>query len=191
MALFPRPIRRRPPARVDLHALRSISHQCDPALCRNSGSCCACYEIELSPIELAAAIGFLPQAARFAPRILQDDFFEEADDGSTVLATNDNGRCLFAFPKRGSGIFCALHAAALRAHIEPAAVKPVPCRLWPLALSDPPFPTLTVQDGVFQFPCNKPRPPDLPGLDPGIAYIIQDCFGPAFLHRCLNMLTKS
>jgi hypothetical protein len=171
--------------RVDLHAIRGIAHTCDPRLCASSGSCCACYEVTVTEEEVSRAIGLLPNARRYA-RGLGEDICEETDDG-LALATNAAGRCVFAFKRRGQTL-CALHAASSRLALDPYRMKPWSCTLWPLAVSESHPPVLGVQDGAFDFPCNHPRDPAEPGLDPGIADTLRACYGQAFLQAVLSHL---
>jgi len=172
---------------VDLSAIRSIAHHCDPAKCRGSRSCCARYEVAVTERELSAVIGMLPDAARFAPHLREDggfvDVFEEADDGKTVLATDEDMRCVFAFRGQAGETLCSLHAAALAAALAPAAHKPRSCRLWPLALSDDRPRALTVMRDAYAFPCNRRRRGRPKGLHPGIGEIILGAFGERFLQE--------
>ena len=51
--------------RVDLEALKSISHRCEPTHCDDGLSCCACYDVELSAMEARRMVDWLPEAAKF------------------------------------------------------------------------------------------------------------------------------
>jgi len=169
---------------VDLAAVRSIAHHCDPARCKGSRSCCARYEVSVTESELSALIGMLPAAARFA-RHLRDgedfiDVFEEADDGALVLATDEEMRCVFAFRDRAGRTLCSLHAAAIETGLDPAAHKPRSCWLWPLALSDRRPLALSVSPGAFAFPCNRRRRGRPAFLHAGIREIILGAFGERF-----------
>lgn len=171
--------------RVDLDALRAIAHHCDPKLCEESGSCCACYEVAVTEEEVSRAIGLLPHARRYARR-LADDLWEETDDG-LALATDASGRCVFAFRRNGATL-CALHTASAKLGLDPYRMKPWSCSLWPLAVSETRPPILGIQEGAFGFPCNRRRGPNEPGLDPGIADTLRACYGDAFLQAVLERL---
>jgi len=143
--------------------------------------------VSVGESELSALIGMLPAAARFAPHLRAGgdfiDVFEEADDGSVVLATDEDMRCVFAFRGRSSRTLCSLHAAAIEAGLDPAAHKPRSCWLWPLALSDQRPPALTVMPGAYAFPCNRRRRGRPKSLHPGIRQIILGAFGQRFLRE--------
>ncbi len=166
--------------RADLKALRGIAHICDPVLCAGQTSCCACYEVVVSDAEQSAAVGWLGDAMRFASRLRHSEVFEESSDGETVLAADENGLCAFAYRSKGA-VWCSLHAAALKRGYDPVRVKPFSCYLWPLALSEDDIPVLAVQDGAFDFPCNRRRRGK--GLHAGIEDIIRRCFGEPSLEQ--------
>ena len=166
--------------RVDLEALKSISHHCDPKKCGNGLSCCACYDVELSAIEARRVVDWLPEAAKFAPHLRDEDGYidpvERMPRTTPTLAVDAAERCIFAYKGEEGALWCSLHSAALAHGFAPETVKPLTCALWPLAFSDEDDPpVLTVQPDVLRFPCNVARVGD--GSD-----IIKRCFGIHFLH---------
>lgn len=171
---------------VDVDDLRSISHDCRPALCSSGVCCCACYEVTLTEAEAGSVVGMLPGASRHARRLKSgggfDNVFDESDDGEVVLDTTGDGACVFLYRDRRKTPLCSLHTAAAESGIPPESVKPRSCTLWPLALSEDDPAVLGVQDDAFRFPCNRRRKAGS-GLDPGVASIIRSLFGNAFLAR--------
>lgn len=174
--------------RVDLAALRSLAHECDPLICRKSGSCCACYEVAITGRELNRMIGMLPLAAEHAPALEDADLYEEGDGGACVLETDEAGRCVFAYKDKRRRVLCSVHAAASERGLDPYAIKPLSCSLWPLAISEDKPPVLGIQDDALDFPCNRRRRGK--GLDPGVAQTLEACFGAAFLENVSARLTQ-
>ncbi len=177
---------------VDLDALKSIAHRCEPKACGNGLSCCACYDVELSAIEARRMIDWLPEAAKFNPKLREGndgyiDPVERMPGSSPSLAVDAAERCVFSYKGQKGELWCSLHSAALAHGYAPETVKPLTCTLWPLAISDddePPI--LTLQPDAERFPCNVPRTGE--GLDRGIAQIIERCFGTLFLRDVENCL---
>ena len=161
---------------VDLDALTRLAHSCDPSKCIHAKSCCATYDVPATDDECDRITGMLPHAAKYQPN-LDDDVFDEGDE--TSLMTDEDGRCVFAFRGKDRGERCSLHAAALDVGVDPYKAKPMPCALWPLALTDDDIPVLTVMAGAGGFPCNRSRPAR-PSLHPGVADILATCFGENF-----------
>ena len=180
--------------RVDVEALRSLAHGCDPMICRHTKCCCKSYEIPLDRSEERRVVGMMREAERYmALRDEDGDLFDPVEDmfGDSCLATHENGTCVFAFSTDEGAVRCSLHAAALDLGLPPAEVKPMACTLWPLYLVESPPPLLTVQDDALSFPCNsirvEPRgagtAPDgaRPILHVGVREIIEAIFGAPFL----------
>ncbi len=174
---------------VDLAALAALAHECRPELCRDAVSCCACYEIGLDRRELNRIIGLLPQAARFAPHLKDGNEFvnifeEESPNYFTIDATPE-GSCWFSYRDSLKSPLCSLHSAALELNLEPAAVKPLGCQLWPLSLTEKPRPVLSVHEDALAFPCNRRRVPEQKGLDDGLLSIISSWRGQAFTRKLI------
>ena len=172
---------------VEIDALRSISHRCDPRLCRGSPCCGSGYEVCVEEEELPAIVGAMPLAARFAARLRAeeglDNVFDELWPGLYSIDTDDDGLCLFASSGEGGRVLCSLHCAALSEGIEVRRLKPRSCRLWPLAMTGSVPRYLGIDPGAFDFPCNSRRPAGQPGLDDGIAEIVRDVLGEEFLRQ--------
>ncbi len=176
---------------VDLDALARLSHSCDPSKCVGDKSCCATYDVPATEDECDRMTGMLPLAARYQPTLRDGDGFVETfdEDEEISLATDEDGRCVFAFRGKDKGERCSLHAAALDVGVDPYRSKPMPCALWPLALTDDDVPVLTVMAGVGGFPCNRGRPRRA-SLHPGVADILATCFGPTFRDAVVEAVAK-
>ena len=166
---------------IDTEALFSISHRCAPGTCEKKQCCCSKYEIVIERDEIDRVIGYMPAAAKYAPRIgsadSPDNIFEEDDDGAFIVDTDDDGLCAFAYTDCRRNILCSLHSVALDLKIPHYRTKPMSCVLWPLAISEDLPLRISIAEDAFSFPCNIER--NNPGrlLDPNIARIIQDVFG--------------
>ncbi len=177
--------------RVDLEALKSISHRCEPTHCDDGLSCCACYDVELSAMEARRMVDWLPEAAKFARHLRHQgeyiDPVERMPGAAPSIAVDAAERCVFAYRGSQGGLWCSLHSAALAHGLAPESVKPLSCSLWPLAISDEEEPpVLTLQPEATRFPCNTLRTGD--GLDSGIAEILERCFGARFLQDVENCI---
>lgn len=169
--------------RVDVPALAALRHRCDPALCRDSGSCCACHDIWIGDEEAERILSLLPEAARFVP------YLEGAASEGVVLkrlgpdwhtiVRRQDGLCALAYRAEDGRVLCSLHSAAFREGADPLRTKPECCVLWPLSLTTSNPPVLSVQEGAFEFPCNQRREPD-GALDKGLSDIVRALFGREF-----------
>jgi len=172
--------------RVDIDALLRLRHHCDPDLCRHTVSCCRCYEVCITRKEMGRAIGLMKHAAKYARRLRKPGFenpFDPVEPGLYAIDTHEDESCVFAYRRRTGETFCSLHSAALDLGLDPYAVKPQPCTLWPLALSEDDPPVLSVQSHIRRFPCIVIRPRPARNLDPAIADTIRTLFGEAFLEE--------
>ncbi|MCC6142857.1 MAG: DUF3109 family protein [Candidatus Hydrogenedentes bacterium] len=180
--------------RVDLDALLSLNHACDPGKCRYQGSCCRVYEICATRKEVSRAIGMMPAAARYARHLDEDgelaNPFEPTGDGLYAIESAEDGACAFAFRRSGK-LLCSIHAAALDAGLNPYRTKPSSCTLWPLALSEGTQPVLSVQEDVLRFPCNSAPRKANRALDAGVREIIGHVFGDRFLRALEDHLGHS
>lgn len=125
---------------LDLPALRQ-AHACRPSGCtpglRGAGarSCCADLDVEPTAAEAAAIAAALPEVAAFlAPRDARwaDGAPAWLDGG---VFTRPGGRCVFA-ATGGHGLSCGLHALEAQTGRARGALKPMPCRLFPLVVVD-------------------------------------------------------
>jgi hypothetical protein len=180
--------------RVDIEALRRLSHECRPSNCSVRKSCCKTYEVIVDNGEMSDIIGVMPRAAHYAKGILDDgdlvDPFDEADDADACLATHEDGMCVFAWRDREGAILCSLHSAALDLSVDPYKTKPKTCTLWPLYLIEGDAPRLTVQEDAYDFACNKPATGNPVQLDPGVSEILDAVFGTAFREKVARRLAR-
>lgn len=125
---------------LDLPALAQ-PFACDPRLCTpglrtaDARSCCADLEVTLTLDERAAIEASLPAIAvemgwTKAPALFDGD-----------ALTRPGRRCVFARDDVGPdgsrlGLRCGLHALEDRRGLARGALKPLPCRLFPLVLVD-------------------------------------------------------
>jgi len=171
---------------VDIPALLSIAHSCDPSICTSSGSCCDNFEICLEADEMDRVVGFMPMASEFSDALMSGgsfrNVFEELEPGLFVIDEGDSGVCVFGYRGPKDEVFCSLHSVAMQKNYKPEEVKPRGCVLWPLAMSEDRPLTLSVDSEAFLFPCNKNRE-SASALDPGIADIIKKLLGSAFLDK--------
>lgn len=178
---------------VDLKAITSIAHRCDPALCRDKECCCTKYEVQVTEREITAIVGAMPRASKHSARLKRggcyDNVFGEADDSSYCIDTDHSGRCVFLYKDADGSPLCSLHTAALEMGFPPGKVKPRSCALWPLALSEGRPRELSIQDDALEFPCNRKR--RARGLDPEVESIIASAFGTAFLEKVKEEIRKT
>lgn len=171
---------------VDLDRISRLAHRCEPLNCRHREGCCQTYEVFVDEKQVSGIVGMLPEAARYAHGLLADGAYAEVMDdteGGTCLATHEDGTCVFAFKDERGATLCSIHAAALELGLPPAKTKPLACALWPLFLVEGDPDTLTVQEGVLDFPCNTVRTESDATLDNGVAGIIDAVFGRTFLRQ--------
>lgn len=122
---------------LDLPALAQ-PHACRPATCapglRAAGtrSCCADLDVELTTAEERAIDEALPEIAAFlAPRDPRWAAGPPPVAADRVLA-RPGGRCVFAT----RALACGLHALEDATGRPRGALKPLPCRLFPLVVVD-------------------------------------------------------
>jgi hypothetical protein len=174
--------------RVDTEAIQQLAYHCDPGICRDTTSCCACYEITVAPGELSRIIGMMPWAEAYVPDLRSAHPFDDSEDGTFAIDTDEKGRCLFAYRDINGRKLCSLHSAASEIGKDPYACKPSSCSLWPLALSEDEPPWLTVMSDAYGFPCCRQRRE--PGLDPGTAEHVRRQFGADFLAELQTALRE-
>jgi hypothetical protein len=166
---------------VDVEALETIAHRCEPALCRRAGTCCAGYDVCVAEDELPKLAGATELAARYVPDLGQGgNVFEELFDGLYSIDTDEDGLCVFAYEDAGGQVLCSLHSAALENGLDVRELKPRCCMLWPLALSGSRPRYLMVDPGAFSYPCNRRKASD-GRLDEGIRQIVRCVLGEEFL----------
>lgn len=175
--------------RVDLMALKRIRHACRPRLCRDTHTCCTRYTPHVTQVELDRIVGYFPVIATYVPGIKDGrsfhNVFEEWDDGTFRIDAKDDESCVFAYTLSGGEMVCAIHTTALKLQIPPVELKPRPCSLWPLTLSDDNIPELSIDKNWHKFPCNA-ESGNVQHLDEGIADIIISVFGVSFLNALME-----
>jgi hypothetical protein len=168
---------------IDVVSLLGISHRFDSVRCGKNGCCCTTYEVGMEAGEMERLVDWQPLAAKYQPALASDeefDFpFDQDDEGKWVIETGEDATCPFSYRTAANETFCSLHTAAMERGLNPYHVKPRSCSLWPLALSEGDPPMLTVMEGVLQFPCNRKKTSRT--LSPGIAELVESCFGESFL----------
>lgn len=171
---------------VDIPALLSIAHSCDPSFCTSSGSCCGSFEICVEADEMDRVVGFMPMASEFSDELMSGgsfgNVFEELEPALFAIDEGESGICVFGYRGAKDEVLCSLHSVAMQRNYKPEEVKPRGCVLWPLAVSEDKPLSLSVDSEAFLFPCNKQRK-DTFTLDPGIADIIKKLFGSSFLDK--------
>jgi len=174
--------------RVDLEALQTIQHKCQPDVCRDCPSCCSRYTPHVNVAELEKIVGCFPIIERYTSSIKNGNgyknVFEESDDGTYAIDAQENESCVFSYAKTSGETLCALHSVALDLRMTPVDLKPRACSLWPLTLSEEPEPELSVDRNWRDFPCNSMSDNDH-RLDSGVINIIASCFGVSFLKQLI------
>ena len=175
---------------VDWDRIRRLDFECRPEeFCTPATSCCKNYEVTVGQRERKMIYGMLPFAAEYVPDLKRgggfEDPFEYAEPGLSAIEQDEDGACRFAYQRRGA-LCCALHQAALDAHMDPVQVKPRACVLWPLALGPGDgYWILSVDPSAESFACVKLR--RHPRRQPGTFVIdtLLSLFGACFLLKLL------
>ena len=190
--MTPRPLPIIAGVAVDIRALAGIAHDCRPECCAERTSCCATYEVCIERDEQQKILNHIASAASYASAIRDGDDlldpFDWADGGLTCLQTDEDGLCVFAFDNGSGHTLCSLHAAAMDSGIRPIDAKPRSCHLWPLAVTEPPRPILTVMDDALEFPCNRRRRAGRKNLHAGIAEIVRDAMSDEAVEQINRLL---
>ena len=113
---------------IDMEAICSITHECNPELCKESICCCSCYEICIDNNEIDTITDWLPEAVKFSPHLNSgsdfDNVFDQIKPNQYAIDTAENGLCVFAYNSPDKKTFCSLHSAALKHDIPPYKIKP-------------------------------------------------------------------
>jgi hypothetical protein len=124
--------------------------------------------------------GAMPFAAEFQPALKNHgrflNVFDETDDGLFALDTNKNGLCVFSYASAG-GIRCALHSAAVKLGVAPAALKPAVCVLWPMTFIDAPDSCLGISESAFDFDCCHKAGRKRKTISPALLASVGELFG--------------
>lgn len=180
---------------VDIKALSSITHYCNPMICSSRKCCCQSFEVCIDMSELETITGFMPLAATFSKSLKCGKYiknvFDKLESNLFSIDQKKLDLCVFAYYGRRREILCSLHTVAEKFGYKPEIIKPRVCTLWPLALTDDKPCYLTVDDDAFLFPCNSLKKSDETLLDPCIDSIIEKAFGAEFLRKlykcCINI----
>ncbi|MBP5233366.1 MAG: hypothetical protein J6333_08160 [Planctomycetes bacterium] len=132
-------------------------YRCAPETC-GEGVCCARFDVAVSAAERERIAALLPRLVKFCPWLAEDgDVFQATP--CFLFIRKREGKCVFNFPANGrdgaAGYLCAIHALALQDGLNPYAVKPRGCALWPF-LEDGAG-NLRVDDENQGLPCLRPR----------------------------------
>lgn len=177
---------------IDAEAICSISHNCNPDVCKTGRCCCSCYEICIDLQELSTIIDYLSEAAKFAPHLKSgsdfENVFDELKPDLFAIDTDDDGLCVFAYLNKDGQTLCSLHSAALRLGLPPHEVKPKSCTLWPLAITEDLPLNLSTDKDAFSFPCNSQRDVQEASLCPSVADIVKNIFGTNFLEHLREII---
>jgi hypothetical protein len=168
--------------KFNVEEIAALAHRCrgcaDPARC-----CCASFEICVTGREMKRIIGYAEEIVKLCPHLAgeggMDNIFERIEGGLYALDTDEDGLCVLAC-RIGGKVRCSLHAIALKLGIPLGEIKPQGCLLWPLSMSEGSPMEISVQEDVFDFPCNKRRACgalDHATLDPGVVEVIRDALG--------------
>ena len=103
--------------RIDVPALMSIRHGCQPAVCKGKPNCCSCFQIHVDEKEIETIVGVLPLAEKYTDSIGgekgYDNVFEEDEDGLFLVDADEDEQCVFAYMNGREEILCSLHSAAI------------------------------------------------------------------------------
>ena len=172
---------------VDLLALLSIDYACDPALCKDTVSCCASYDVCISESDVIKIIPHFPQASIFAPAIKEGDdygnLFDETEDGLFSLETNEDLQCKLAWKNDSGELLCSLHSHALKNNLSFYDTKPKSCCLWPLAESDSKPKCISIDSDSLKFPCVTKKTTQDYKLNKELSLIIEKIYGSDFLEK--------
>ncbi len=166
---------------VEMAQIASLSHGCDGCKGKDAKrSCCATYEVCITPDEMEAIVGVLPEVSEFCPDLKDGDnyqnVFEETDDGLVSLDTTEDGLCVFAYQSEDE-IRCGLHSAAEHLQVPLEQVKPAVCMLWPLSISDDEPWQLSIAEDALAFHCNTRCEPKQPIIQPAFIDTIEQVYG--------------
>jgi hypothetical protein len=172
---------------VDIKALSSFAHYCNPVICASRKCCCQSVDVCVDMREVETIAGFMPLAAAFSKNLKSGKYFinvfEKVESNLFSIDQTKDDLCVFAYYGRRREVLCSLHAVAEKYGYKPENIKPRVCTLWPLALTDDKPCYLTVDDDAFLFPCNARRESEETLFDPSIAIIIEKAFGAEFLQK--------
>lgn len=167
-------------------------------------SCCADLDVSPTAAERRAIGRHLPRVA--ALMAVRDGRWRAgapplyAGDPRRPVLARPGRRCVFAFVGEG-GLRCSLHDTAERSGLPVAALKPSPCRLFPLALLEHGGRTILTASlgpvGAFlgappekALACLPPGASDLPPLYVSCREAIEELYGRPFYRRLARLAER-
>jgi len=167
-------------ALIDLDSLKKFNHKCDGCAKRSAvASCCSGLEVCVSKSEMIKIVGIIPYIVKYCHHLLVEDkldnVFNKAEDGLYSIDTHINGLCVFAY-RKNSRILCGIHSAADVLRLNWYDLKPIPCILWPLAISDDLSPVISLDDSAASFHCNTGVSSRSSYLDSSVVQILTNVF---------------
>jgi len=147
-------------------SLSRLAYRCFPNGCPRERTCCIGLAVSVTRREMRGIDSLMAEIASLIPALREEHGYADvfAADGPELLIEprDERGTCPFLFYGGGRAL-CAIHAAALRAELEVASVKPRACRHWPLVLERRGRRLrITVHPEAESFGCVAPLT-DLPG----------------------------
>jgi len=168
---------------VEIAKILELQHHCNPTLC-GERCCCGVFDGWIRPHEIDRMQQYLSEAVKYLPSTNNNvfDYLRWVGAGY-VLRKDSSGMCRLAYQNDAGHFLCALHSAAFDLGISPKDTKPDGCLLWPFCLIGRDHKTLSVQNGIYEFPCNHRRSIRLANneLDAGTSGLIEENFGEEFL----------
>jgi hypothetical protein len=166
---------------IDLDSLMKFRHNCDGCARRASvASCCSGLEVCISKSEMSKIVGIIPYIVKYCHHLLieaeLDNIFNESEDGLYSIDTHINGLCVFAY-RKNRRILCGIHSAADGLGLNWYDLKPLPCILWPLAISEDLSPVISLDDSAGSFHCNTEVSDRSPCLDLSVIKILKNVVG--------------
>jgi len=163
-----------------LDSLKKFNHKCDGCAKRAAvASCCSGLEVCVSKSEIVKIIGIIPYIVKYCHHLLVEDkldnVFNKSEDGLYTIDTHINGLCVFAY-RKNSTILCGIHSVADFLGLNWYDLKPLPCILWPLAISDDLSPVISLDDSAGSFHCNTGVKSNSLYLDSSVVQILKNVF---------------
>jgi hypothetical protein len=163
---------------VDVESLALLENRCNGCT-TGERCCCSTYEVCVTIAEMKRIIRVLPEAAKFAPNLLNtqgyDNVFEQEESGLFSIDTDEEGLCVFAYWLHGR-IHCSLHSAAATLSLSLEQVKPKVCLLWPMHFSEGDEVLAAISD-AFLFRCNTRKARGSRNLSPGFVEALELVYG--------------
>lgn len=154
--------------RIDPAELRKGEYGCDPALCKNR-VCCSVFDIAVTQEEEQRLRSLLPLIEPFCPWLSDGEDPILHTPWELFLRKRADGLCWFNFRDEEGRAWCGIHAAALKAGVNPYAWKPLNCAVWPFLRDGSQRLTL---DEDSSFPCLRNSASGHPQDDPELLALL-------------------